>query len=129
MGSTFSTGTINQPDAGSVGLAMIEKIRDDIVAHPAWDLVEEYQVPTTGLGRWYVFKCDFVQSGLPNDFFVIMWRTLGSGEIRMCICEGYNSVTHVATHFGHPAYNTSNIVFERIVPGRAFSTGSVPPAI
>lgn len=98
MAILFTTGTINQADAGSVGLAMVEKIRDDVVVHPAWDLVEEF-TPASGLVRWYVFKCLAAQSGLPSDFYVIFGRTLGSGELRAFVCEGYNAATHVATFF------------------------------
>lgn len=98
MAIAFSTGTINQPDAGSVGLAMVEKIRDDVVAHPAWALVEEFTA-ASGLGRWYVFQCSAAISGLSSDFYVVIGRTLGSGELRFFICEGYNSTTHAATFF------------------------------
>lgn len=99
MALAFTTGTINQPDAGSVGLAMVEKLRDDVVAHAAWDLVEEF-TPASGLVRWYVFKCLAAQSGLPNDWYVVIGRTLGSGELRAFICEAYNSSTHIASKFG-----------------------------
>ena len=68
MASTFNTGTINQPDAGSVGLAMAEKIRDELVAHAAYDLVEEF-LPASGLVRWYVFKALAAQTGLPSDYY------------------------------------------------------------
>jgi len=94
----FTTGTINQPDAGSVGLAMVEKLRDDVVAHPAWDLVEEFTA-ASGLVRWYVFKCLAAQSGLPADYFVVIERTLGSGELRTFICEGYTPATHTASFY------------------------------
>jgi hypothetical protein len=98
MATAFTTGTINQPDAGSVGLAMAEKIRDDLVAHAAWELVEEYY-PATGAVRWYVFRCLAAQSGLPADFYVIMGRTLGDGSLRFFISEGYNPATHVVTQY------------------------------
>lgn len=98
MAIAFSTGTINQPDAGSVGLAMVEKIRDDVVAHPAWELVEEFTA-ASGLVRWYVFKCLAAQSGLPADFFVVIGRTLGDGVLRAFVCEGYDSATHTASKF------------------------------
>jgi hypothetical protein len=98
MSIAFTTGTINQPDAGSVGTAMVEKIRDDVVAHAAWELVEEF-TPASGLVRWYVFKCLAASSGLSADYFVIIGRTLGNGELRAFICEQYNSTTHVATNW------------------------------
>ena len=98
MALLFTTGTINQPDAGSVGLAMVEKMRDDIVAHAAWDLVEEFTA-TSGVIRWYVFKCLASQSGLPNDFYVVVGRILGNGELRVYICEGYNSSTHTMSFY------------------------------
>jgi hypothetical protein len=99
MAIAFTTGTINAANAGAVGLAMAEKIRDDVVAHIAWELVEEY-TPASSLVTWYVFKCLAAQSGLPNDFFVVMGRTIGSGELRVALCEGYNSSTHVMSFHG-----------------------------
>lgn len=104
MAIQFTSGTINQPDAGSVGLSTIEQMRDDIVAHVAWDLVEEYNPGS--ISRWYVFKCLASQSGLPADFFVCIQRTLGDGSLRGFICEGYNSTTHVASFYAPYAYNS-----------------------
>lgn len=95
----YTTGTINQPDAGSVGLAMAERIRDDVVAHVAWDLVEEF-TPAASAVRWYVFKCLAAQSGLPNDFYVIMGRTLSNGALMTSIAEGYSSASKVMSFFG-----------------------------
>jgi len=102
----YTTGTINQPNVGSVGLAMAEKIRDDIVAHAAWDLIEEFTAPA-GTVRWYVFKCLATESGLPNDFYAILQRTLSSGILRMFICEGYNSATHAVSFFAPWASSAS----------------------
>lgn len=99
MPNTYTTGTINQPDSGSVGLAMMERIRDDVVAHAAWELVEEF-TPAAGIVRWYVFKCLAAQSDLPNDFYAIFGRKLADGTIRMFIAEDYNSGTHTAQHYG-----------------------------
>lgn len=110
MAIIFTTGTINQPDAGSVGLAMAEKIRDDIVAHAAWELVEEF-TPGGGGVRWYVFKCLAVQSGLPADFFVVMGRTLGNGELRFALCEGYNTVGKVMS-FVAPQSATAAVLYD-----------------
>jgi hypothetical protein len=88
MPITYTTGTINQPDAGSVGLAMVERIRDDVAASVAWDLVDEFTV-ASGTVRWYVLRCLAAQSGLPADFHVVIGRTLSTGELRFAICEGY----------------------------------------
>lgn len=95
MAIVYTTGTINQPDAGSVGLSMVERIRDDVVAHSAWELVEEF-TPSGGAVRWYVLKCLAASSGLPDDFFVVIGRTLSNGELRAFICEEYNSSSHIA---------------------------------
>lgn len=91
----FSTGTINAANAGAVGLDMINQIRTDLVAHPAWELVEEY-VPASVM-HWYVFKCLAAESGLPNDFFVVIGRVIGSGKLVGLICEGYNAGTHTVS--------------------------------
>lgn len=94
----YTTGTINQPDAGSVGLSMVERIRDDLVAHAAWELVEEF-TPASGAVRWYVFRCLSGVSGLPANFYVVIGRTLATGELRFCICEDYNAAAHTMSFF------------------------------
>lgn len=108
MASIFTTGTINDVNAGAVGLAMAEKLRDDLIAHAAWDLVEEF-TPASGLVRWYVFKCLASESGLSADFYVVVGRTIGSGELRAFICEGYNSTTHVASYYASCQSGTSTV--------------------
>lgn len=113
MAIAFTTGTINQPDAGSVGLAMVERIRDDLVAHAAWDLVEEY-FPAGGAVRWYVFKCLATQSGLSNDFYLVIGRTLGNGELRFFIAETYNSSTHVVGKYAQAAASSTAVVFDSV---------------
>jgi hypothetical protein len=100
----FTTDTINAANAGAVGQAMIEQIRDDLVAHSAWELVEEY-TPASVM-KWYVFKCLASVSGLDVDYYVIFGRTLGSGLLQAFIAEGYNSSTHVASLY--PANFGSN---------------------
>lgn len=105
MAKIFTTGTINQPDAGSVGLAMVEKMRDDITAHAAWDLVEEF-TPASGACRWYVLKCLASESGLPSDFYVVIGRTLGNGELRVFICEEYIPASHMAHYYAPCGYSS-----------------------
>jgi hypothetical protein len=104
MAIIYTTGTINQPDAGSVGQAMVERFRDDLVAHTAWDLVEEF-TPAGGQVRWYVFKCLAAQSGLASDFFLVIGRTLSNGELRFAVCEGYNAGSHTMSGYGAFSYN------------------------
>lgn len=94
MARQFTTGTISQPDAGSVGLAMAEKIRDDVIAHAAWELVEEFTA-AAGTVRWYIFKCLSTDNGLGQDFFVVMGRTLSTGELRFSMCESYTTAGHM----------------------------------
>jgi len=115
----FTTGTINQPDAGSVGLAMVEQLRDDLIVHAAWDLVEEF-TPASGLVRWYVFKCLASQSGLPSDYFVVIGRTLGDGSLRFFICESYTLATHTVAKFCSASATTGAIVYD--------SLGRIPDA-
>jgi len=94
MAIIYTTGTENQPDAGSVGLSMVEQIRDDLVAHPAWELVEEF-TPGGSPICWYVFKCLASESGLVADYHVVIGRGLGDGRLRFYICEGYTAGTHL----------------------------------
>jgi hypothetical protein len=99
MPDQYTTGTINQPDAGSLGLAMAERIRDDLTAHAAWDLVEEF-TPAGGAARFYVMRCLAASNGLGSDFFLVMGRTLANGELRFAICEAYNAAAHQMQYYG-----------------------------
>jgi hypothetical protein len=124
MALAYTTGTISQPDAGSVGLAMVDKIRDDVVAHAAWELVEEY---TAGSGtcRWTVLKCLAAASGLSADYFVIISRTLATGELRFFICEGYSAGSHLASFYARTS--SSSTTFDSL--GRdpsTFTLGTTP---
>ena len=97
MAKTFTTGVLNAANAAALGQALANQIRDDLVADPAWELVEEY-VPATVM-HWYVFRCLGAQSGLFADYYVVMGRTLATGSLRFAICEDYNSTTHVMSKF------------------------------
>lgn len=108
----FSTDTINDADAAAVGLAMAERLRDDIVAHAAWSLVEEFTA-ASGLVRWYVFQCDDASSGLSSDFHMVMGRTLATGELRFALAEGYNSGTHTMSRYV-PVFSGSNVAFDAV---------------
>lgn len=123
MALIFNTGTISQPDAGSVGLAMAEKIRDELVAHAAWDLVEEF-TPASGQVRWYVLKCLAASSGLASDFFLVMGRTLSTGKLEFAICEGYNSGSHTMSFYSQ---NSGTIVYDNLGRSPAtFTLGTTP---
>jgi len=112
MAIIFTTGTIDAPDAGSVGIEMIEKIRDDVVAHAAWELAEEFTAPG-GVVRWYVFKCLAVESGLPYDFFVIIGRTLSNGELHAFVCETYTTGSHVAQYYS-PYSGSMDLAYDAV---------------
>lgn len=129
----YTTGTINDVNAAAVGLAMAERIRDDVVAHTAWELVEEF-TPSSGAVRWYVFKCLATESGLPADYYVVMGRTLSTGELRFAITESYNSSTDTMQYFagigssGTPAYDAQGRSPSTFVLGTtAFSNNNNTP--
>ena len=126
MALAYTTGTINQPDAGSVGLAMANKIRDDVVAHAAWELVEEF-TPASSVVRWTVLKCLMGVSGLPKDFYFVIGRTLSNGELRFMLGEDYNSGSHTLTKYGHTSTGTFDVdgcSAAAFTLGTAQSTGS-----
>lgn len=130
MGLVFSTGTINAANAGAVGQAMVERIRDDLIAHAAWELVEEYT--PASIMKWYVFKCLAASSGLPVDYYVIFGRVLGSGELHAFICEGYNAGTHVASLYPATQGQSSSTLYTYDAQGRqthnTFTLGIAPLA-
>jgi hypothetical protein len=104
----YTTGVKNEANAAAVGTAMANQIRDDVAAHAAWELVEEY-TPGGGAVTWYVFRCLASESGLPSDYFVIMGRTIATGELRFAITEDYTVGTHTAQHFAH---NPSTLTYD-----------------
>jgi len=127
MAAIYTTGTINQPDAGSVGLSMVEKIRDDVSAHANWDLVEEF-TPASGTVRWYVLKCLGSGNGLGSDFFVVIGRTLSTGELRFAICETYTAASHMMQKFGSRSINTPSLMDAsgRLPDAAQFVLGTTP---
>lgn len=114
----FTTGTINEADAGSVGLTMAETIRDDLVLHAAWELTEEF-TPASGNVRWYVFKNLATASGLSDDFYLVMGRTLATGDLRFAICEEYDQTTHTMSFFA-PGFSTNQFAMDSL--GRRTAT-------
>lgn len=98
MSKLFTTGTLAQPDSGSVGLAMVERIRDDLTTHVAWELVEEF-TPASGAVRWYVFRNLATESGLASDWYTVIGRTLGSGSLALAVCEAYDASTHTMSFY------------------------------
>lgn len=108
----FTTGTINEADAGSVGLTMAETIRDDLVAHAAWELVEEF-TPASGNVHWHVFKNLATESGLFADFYLVMGRTLATGDLRFTICEEYDQATHTM-HYFPPGFSTNQFAHDSL---------------
>lgn len=99
MASIFTTGTISAPDAGSVGMSVHNKLRDDITAHAAWELVEEF-TPGGGTVEWIVLRCLATESGLPEDFYVVIGRRLSDGRIEIYICLDYTVGTHTMGRMG-----------------------------
>lgn len=97
MGLIYTTGVISgQPNAAAVGTAMAERIRDDLVAHEAWELVEEY---SPGTVVWYVYKCLATESGLSADFYIVVARVISTGQLRFSVCETYTQATHIMAHY------------------------------
>lgn len=119
---SFTTGTINEPDAGSVALTMAEQIRDDVVAHAAWELVEEFASPDANL-QWYAFRCLATESGLSTDFYVIMMRQLSNGDTRFAIGEEYDEVTHELTKYAANGGSTGIYDVDGCTPG-VFTLGN-----
>lgn len=114
----FTTGIVTEANAATVGATMANQIRDDVAAHAAWTLVEEFTA-AGGAVNWVVLKCDHLQSGLSADFYVVMGRTIATGELRFAICEDYTSATHTMQHFAH-GESLTNVAYDSL--GRNPST-------
>lgn len=94
----YTTDVINEANAAAVGQVMAETLRDDLSLHDAWELVEEFTATNI---QWYVFKCLATESGLTDDYFVVMGRTIATGELRFGLCEDYDSSTNTMSHMAH----------------------------
>lgn len=114
MATTFTSGSKSGlANAAALGQSIAEQFRDDLVAHAAWELVEEV---TPGTMHWYVFRCLSASSGLPADFYLIMGRVISTGVLQWFIAEGYNDTTNVAslypTNNASGAANTSTYTYD-----------------
>lgn len=84
-------------NAAALGTLIAEAIRDELSAHAAWELVEEWNPGSTV--QWYIFKNLSSVSGFPNDFYVIMCRIKATGVLQFMLAEGFNAGTRVASLF------------------------------
>ena len=95
MATVHYNGTLSgAANAAALGTLIAEKIRDELVAHAAWELVEEY---SPGTAVHYVFRCLASANDLTDDFYLIMTRTISTGLLSFFVSEGYNSGTHVVS--------------------------------
>lgn len=102
MASIFTTGSEAEASAPVLAETLLGQIRDDVTAHAAWELVEEFTVSGT---NWIVLKCLASVSGLSDDFYVVMGRTISTGESFFTIAEDYDAGTNVLSNF--PTWNLS----------------------
>lgn len=105
MASLFTTGTESQSSAVDLAAAMVGQIRDDVVAHPAWELVEELDFSNVS---WCILRCLASGSGLTDDFYFVIGRTEDSGEVWFSVCEDYDVGTNTMSHF--PVWNRNTDV-------------------
>lgn len=107
MAIEFHTGT--QVDGGgnqAANMAALQNtLRDHIVAHAAWELVEEV---TTAANQVQVFKCLAAVSGLAADFHVALLRALAvNGEsLSLAVFETYDTATDTVGRFAPTIINS-----------------------
>ncbi len=92
MAVTFTSGTISQASSALAGAALQSAFRDALVAITGYTLVEEYN---PGTNNWVVIKLASATSGLSTDLYIIVGRVVSTGDIRVMMCEAYNSGTHL----------------------------------
>jgi hypothetical protein len=120
----FTTGTFTEASAAALGTTMQSKLRDDLVLHPAWELVEEF-TPASGLVNWVVMKCLASVSGLEQDYFVVIGRIIANGRLQIFFCESYNSGTKVCAYYP-PYYAGPTFTYDSL--GRAPHTYTLSTA-
>jgi hypothetical protein len=95
----YFEGTLSGTQTGLTVMADIKAELDGNLP-TGWSFVEEH---TESSVTWHVYKCAAAQSGLPNDFHVVLTDTqAGSAEIGVYVCEGYDTTTH---RMKRPAFN------------------------
>lgn len=99
MARNFSSGTlVDGGGSAPTNMAAVQSaIRDAIVANAAWSLVEEADF-NTATHHCVVLKCAAASSGLPKDFYVVLDRTIATGNLTVVMGEDYNAGTHVLTN-------------------------------
>ena len=132
MAIAYATGTINEATAGAVGTTMAETIRDNLIAHAAWELEEEF---TPGDVCWYVFRCTTPANGFGDDFYLVLSRTLATGLLCALVCEGYDNITNTVTKFApisgtgttdaDGCYNGSYVLGSTALPASSLTPGFV----
>ena len=84
---SYQAGVINSATPATAIMAAMDAV---IQAHPAWDFVEQV---VNGVATARVYKNDKNISGLPNDFYVIIWRPTDAGTVvNFSMCETWDAV-------------------------------------
>jgi hypothetical protein len=94
----FSTGNNTEASAAALSQLLANRLRDDLILHPAWELVEEF-TPGSGLVNWVVMKNLASVSGLSQDYFLVIGRTISTGLTQYFICESYNTGTKTCQYY------------------------------
>jgi len=87
----YFEGTLTGTQTGLTVMAAIKTALDGNLP-TGWSFVEEWTESST---TWHVYKCDKTETGLPNDFHVILLDTeAGSTNLYFWFCEDYDTTNH-----------------------------------
>jgi len=114
----YSTGNNTEASASALAQLLANRLRDDLILHPAWELVEEF-TPGGGAVNWVVMRNLAVVSGLTQDFYLVIGRNVSTGATQYFICEEYNTTTKTCQYYP-PYYSGSTFNFDSL--GRCPST-------
>ena len=124
---SYHTGTINSATPALTAMGILDAA---LVAHPAWDFVEEV---VAGAATARVYKNLALVSGLPNDFFVVISRDTDAGQMRFSICETWDAVGKLLVRYAPAASTTAGAGSYQVInadgsigaTGQAFTSPNV----
>lgn len=95
MAIAFQSTSISGASAAAAGITAQSAIRDALIDHAsgAWTSVEEFDSSGTTI-HWVVLKNDKTISLNSADFYLIIGRTVATGQLCFMLGEVYNSGTH-----------------------------------
>lgn len=130
MAIVFNTTSPSAASAALVAALVQSAWRDALTGHAsgAWTLVEEFDSAGATV-HWVVVKNNHLVSGLAVDFYVAIGRRASTGELAVCVGEGYNTSGHVlSTYAARTSSGATALNADGTYTSSSFTLGAALPS-